>query len=231
MAESASPTTAPTDTPASLKSLLRQLGDSDPSVRDATREQLMAMPSTDLPALRAALAAMRPLPPGVAQAMHDIVTHVYLSGEISPGPKPSGFMGIGMVRDDQSVYPDDDQGDTQLPLGVIVDMRLPGFDAYRVLRDGDIITMLSTDESGPIAVHSSLNICGAVAQLSPGEHVRLKVLRNGRRIDVTLVLNQRPIELPLDALVEPEAYRNDRQKKAEKYWNDQFASVLDPSIS
>ena len=224
------PSTAPADTQAVLRTALLQLSDRDPAVREAAREQLMGLPSSDLPALRTAVLQLKPLPPGNADALRDIVKQVYLSGENTEGDSRHGFMGISMNQF-QMVYSDNDS-DPDLPVGVIVEMRLPGFDAYRVLRDGDIILAIASDASGTLRIHEPQQIMDAVALLAAGQHVRLQVLRNGRRIETTLTLDPRPVELDTkQPAVNPNNYRKAQEDKAQAFWLARFAPLVANSIS
>jgi len=231
IAESPAPATDVPSAPAKLKDALTQLSDQDPTVREAAREQLMTMSPTDLPALRAAVQQLLPLPPGDAQALREIVMQVYLAGDNAEGATQSmGFMGISMVNDELSVYPDDDESDPGTPIGVLVAMRLPGFDAYRALRDGDIILSLSVDGIAAIRIHYSQQIMQTIGILPPGQHVRLQVIRNGKRINTTVTLNPRPRELP-EGAGDPQEYRNARMAKAQAFWADRFARIVDQSTS
>jgi len=231
-AQSPAPSTDPADAPAILKKALLQLSDRDPAVRDAAREQLMGMSPTDLPVLRTDVEQAGPLPPGSVQALREVVTHVYLAGENGDRDTAKGFMGISMVDDLQSAYSDDDQNDSGLPLGVVVQMRLPGFDAYRALRDGDIILAIAIDGTEAIRVHSTQKIIAIISTLAPGQRVRLEVIRNGRHIGTTLTLNPKPPELDGNQPgISPDDYRQAQEDKAHAFWLARFAPVVDPSIS
>jgi cold shock CspA family protein len=225
------PSTSPADPESVLKSALLQLSDRDPAVRESAREQLMALSASDLPMLRIAIEALRPLPPGDADALRDIVEHVYLTGEDADGNPKQGFMGI-LMSDWGAMVPDSD-ADPQEPLGVVVEMRLPGFDAYRVLRDGDIILAISTDGSDPVPVHSAAMIIQTVKTLAAGQRVRLDVIRNGQRMQTTVRLDARPLELspPNQPAVRIDDYRKAEEDKAKAFWLARFAQVVDDGIS
>jgi len=230
----APPSTSPADPQSVLKTALLELSDHDPALRESAREQLMALPPTDLPLLRIAIEKLRPLPPGDADALRDIVEHIYLTGEDTDGNSKQGFMGI-LMFDWQAIVPDD--ADPQQPPGVVVQMRLPGFDAYRVLRDGDIILAISTDGSDPVPVRSADTIKQTVTTLAAGQHVHLDVIRNGQRIQITVTLDPRPPELSLSPANQNQPamrlddYRQAQQAKAQAFWLARFAQVVDDSIS
>jgi hypothetical protein len=231
MGGSASPSTAPADSATVLKSALLKLSDRDPKARDAAREQLMAMSPADLPVLRAAVEQILPLPPGDAEALHEIVTHVYLVGDNLDGASNQGFMGILMA--DFTSAPTDDDVASDTPSGVIVEMRFPGFDSYRVLRDGDIILTISSGGMSALPVRSYGDIKNTVAKLSPGQQVKMEVIRSGRRIEVTVTLDARPSNLAAaqPAAMDPEEFRRTLIEKAEAFWTARFAPLIDQSIS
>jgi hypothetical protein len=232
-ADSASPpATAPVDEQSILNGALVQLSDRDPAVRQAAREQLMGLSATDLPALRTAIEQLRPLPPGVANALRDIVEHVYLAGENNDGDVNHGFMGITMTNW-QSVIADDGS-DPPEPVGVVVEMRLPGFDGYRMLRDGDIILSIPAEGIEPLRVRSPQTVMATVGNLTAGSRVRLDLIRNGRRLQTTVTLDARPADLGRNAQqqqVNPADYRQALEAKAEAFWIARFASVVDDSTS
>ena len=227
---SSPPTTEPVDEQSILKDALVQLSDRDPAVREGAREQLMGLSASDLPALRTAIEQMRPLAPGDANALRDIVKHVYLAGENSDGDASHGFMGITM-NDLQSVVADDGSNSPE-PLGVVVEMRLPGFDGYRMLRDGDIILSISAEGIDPLRVRSSRMVMDTVRNLTAGSRVRLDLIRNGRRLQTTVTLDPRPTDLDRNAQqVNPADYREALEAKAQAFWIARFASVVDDSMS
>jgi hypothetical protein len=236
-AAAAGPSTAPIDLPADLpvvnqsniRAAVLRLSDRNPDVRGAAREQLMGLSADDLPALRAAVQEIRPLPPGDADALHDIVVQVYLSGENADSDSGRGFMGI-MMRDYESVYADGDASDSDEPLGVIVHLRLPGFAAYRALRDGDVILSISADGMEEQRIHSSEKVTEIISQFPAGTHVHLQVLRNGRHIQTTVVLDPRPRELDPSGL-SFDQYRGEQEKKAQEFWTARFAPLVDNEVS
>jgi S1-C subfamily serine protease len=54
------------------------------------------------------------------------------------------------------------------------------------LRDGDVIT-----EFGGKAMHNLQDLTNALAQASPGDRVTVKVLRDGKAIELHAILGQR----------------------------------------
>lgn len=221
---------APASTPENLRSLILQLSDRDPAIRAAAHEQLLGLSPEDLPALRSAIEQVRPLPPGDADALRDVVKHVFLLGQNSNSDSELGFMGITMA-DLPSLGTDEATRDADFLSGVVVTDRLPGFDAYRALRDGDIILSITAPRKLPQPVMGS-DVQGVVRVLSAGQVVRFEVLRHGHRTEVAVTLSPRPHELPLGGPVEAiVSYRQDQEKKSEAFWQARFAAVVNDSIS
>ncbi len=217
-----------------MRSAIIQLSDKDPATRDAAREQLMGIAASDLPTLHGVVEQLGPLPPGDADALRDIVEQVYLVGEnekiITAG---SGFMGI--VMDDSICADGADQ--SEVAMRTMVQMRLPGFDGYRKLRDGDIITAISTDQddaaSVPIAVHSHEDVRSTVSRCKPGQQVYLQIIRHGKPLAVTVSLSAKPMELDTvpGNQPEPDVYLTTLKAKADAYWQSHFAPLVDDSVS
>jgi hypothetical protein len=229
------PATAPASTatasaPENLKTLLLQLSDRDPNARAAAHEQLLGLSPDDLPNLRTAVEQMRPLPPGDANAIRDIVKHVFLVGQNVQSDSDQGFMGITM----EDLLPFDAEqaaDDPDFLTGVVVQGRLPGFDAYRALRDGDIILTIAAPGGLPLAARGT-EIQNVVKTLSAGQVVRLEVLRHGRRTEASVTLNPRPRDLPVGAQTEVfSKYRTDRENKFQVFWLARFAAIVDDNIS
>jgi S1-C subfamily serine protease len=139
---------------------------------------------------------------------------------------------MGILMSDWQAVIADDGADADQPLGVVVEMRLPGFDAYRMLRDGDIILSISTDGSDGVRVRTAAMIMETVRKLAAGQHVRLDVIRNGRRMETTVTLGARPLELdPRQPAVRLDDYRQAQETKAQAFWLARFAQVVDGDIS
>jgi S1-C subfamily serine protease len=155
---------------------------------------------------------MRPLQPVQVAALHDIIRQIYLSSEPYPPMRGVGFLGVSYEPTWIAASP-----------GLLVADRVPGFDGFRVLRDGDvIIKILDIPES---AMQDSLDLRTVVQKLGPGQSMRLELLRDGRTLNVTVQLELRPRDLP-DFGVAGSAWLNGRERKAEKFWDQNF-SFLD----
>ena len=204
-----------------LQSLVGQLGSDDPRVRENALDQLMDLKPQDLPLLRAAALSQSPLLPGQIACLRQIVAQVYLSGEkfkFNPAD-PSGFMGIRFSR---TVPPQQNDG-------VVVSDRIRGFPAYRYLKPGDVIIQL-IDRPG-VPLNDADEFINAVKLFHPGDVVRLRILRDGRAISVSIPLVYRPVEIanaPAESVVD--AWIQAREQRAAAYWNAEF-SILDPAAA
>lgn len=208
----AAPSTAPSTRPLDpVSQWLKQLADDDPDVRDAAREQLMSLDRTGLRELKRAVERNRPLAPAQALALRDIVTHVYLASEpYAEDLRGGGFMGVRMGL--QSA------GD-----GITVVARIPGFAAYRSLRDGDVIVAV---KEWPERLDKPERLGDAVAGYRGGETIHLKVQRGGRLITVPLRLSPRPANA-----TNADTMRTEQMPAADEYWQQNFAPLLEQTAS
>ena len=235
------PATAPATGPtvdAEIARQFKQLADPDPAVRDAARQSLMGLPVDALPKLLAIVREARPVLPAQAGALHEIVCQAYLAAEPYDGvtapevgdpnhQPPHYVMGIRWSQD--LVF------DDTLRLGVPVVERWPGFPARRLLRDGDMIRGIYIDRTASLQAlpnmptHRTADLRLAIGN-SPAVHdIVLVVLRDGRddvRVPMTLV--PQPVEASANVAMADDTFVGERQKRAEAYWQDHFASALGP---
>ena len=220
-----------------MRSMLARLVNDDPAVRDEAQQRLMGMDPSELPLLRQAIQSGVPLRPGEGVVLQEIVDHVFLSADSDIGDPKTGFMGIEMLLH-EAIYSELDD-DAELPAGVFVDQRLPGFPSYRMLRNGDLIVALSSpdlpydppepgDKQIEHRVRSASDIMELVQRLSPGSQVNLTVLRSGHRLEISFKLGSKPAELS-ETGIGYQKYRELQQKKADEYWQDNFAGMVDGS--
>ncbi len=201
----------------------------------------MGMTPADLPAFRRLIADSLPLEPAQVQPLHDIVEQVYLAGEKysvktdngdtltdASGSSPPFFMGIRRV----------DASDLDPRLGAPVEARVPGFPAFRFLRDGDMILSIGPNPATSlvqrpvIETHSLDNVIHAITPDSGPQlqDVILAVLRDGEEIRIPLRLAPRPYladALNPDAL---NAFEAPRINAAEEYWNENFHPLVDREV-
>jgi len=200
---------------------LSDLASPDAAVREASQAQLMRLTRPDLQALEGLLERSRPLAPSQAAALRQIVREVYLAGEDYEKDATKGFLGILMDKSALGTRDLQQPSDVVLVPGVVVEDRIPGFCASRMLRDGDII--LGTSEPAQV-FNSPSDLQFAIAGLEPGSVVRLQVLRQGQLMEVRVTLDSRPLEA--DGIDSAEGFRDRRTKKFDEYWQANFANLL-----
>jgi hypothetical protein len=196
---------------ADLRRLVRQLDDPSPEVRESAAQALMGLSRPDMPALRDAAMAQRPLSGGQLTVLREAVMQVFLESEPYPPDQTRGFLGIHWPPSAAESY------DT----GIIVADRIPGFGAYRLLRPGDVIIKMLDFPN--VDLHTRLPFTQTVAAMPAGALLRLDVLRDGRVIHVSITLAPRPLEL-----LHPDNYEfwlNDRMQRAQQYWDGTFGAL------
>jgi hypothetical protein len=214
------PSSRPADRAQAVRAWLAGLGDAAEAVREDSRQQLLGLSREELGLLRKAAGQAVPLEASQAAMLREIVTHVYLTGQ-KYVPDPSGFLGVVLARDEEEAG---GVPNPQAKSSVIVESRLPGFCSYRMLQDGDMIL-----EAGGAAMAGKADLINAIRACRPGDTVALKVLRQGKTLKVTIVLDARPADaVGLGAAGQIEAMRNARQDEADKYWEATFAPLLRP---
>jgi hypothetical protein len=221
-----SPATTQSASQQELRQWVEQLGSDDPQTRRTALGQLMALDKSDLPSLRAVVISEHSLLPQQIAAIHQAVTQVFLAAQqfrFATDPQLDyGFLGIQMMSDAPSQPPD----------GVLVWSRIPGFVAYRMLQQGDIIVKIIRQPALPdLEMHRFDQFARIVGMMHAGDMLRLQVLRFGRPIDVSIPLDHRPLELTPEqdlAGVKRQQWVNARAQAAEEYWNHEFSSI-DPA--
>jgi hypothetical protein len=212
------------DSDVSMKKWLADLASPEASIRDAARAKLMTLGRDQLPELQKLVGQNLPLAPSQATALRQIVQEVYLAGESYESNGRDGFLGILM---DQSLLAiqDFDHGDeSHIEPGVVVAERIPGFCASRMLLDGDVI-LGTTNPAQVFRTTKQLQL--AVQAMMPGETIHLQVLRNGRVIDVPLVLDSSPPEVTKENITE---FKLRRAAKFNDYWQKSFAPLLKEEV-
>ena len=220
------PATLPTTQPVSPKKLaavremLKHLASEDSTQREKARIDLMGLQRSDLYTLREAMRLSQPLQPSQVTVLPDIVSHVYLAGEPIPPDAAvanpnSGFLGIRLA---QYLRPED-RALLSLEKGVAVVGRIPGFCAFRMLQDGDVI--LSIVEQNGVELNKPDDLIDAVKSVRPGQSITFELIRHGRIIQVPITLDRRP------PIVDPDQFIYERAKLAAELWAREFAPVLD----
>jgi hypothetical protein len=237
----------PATPPERVRQWFNELADTNVGVREQARVALMGLRVDELGILREIIDASRPVGPAQAAVLRDIVLHVYVSatrfsrlddrlelytGNPYPGMRPSGFFGVSLEAMPFTLAPPARAGDELervLARAVLIRETWPGFAGFRYLRPGDIVVAIKGEVP---EVAPTLNLLqDAVSSAAPGEPFAIRVLRQGRIIDVSIPLSARPPWVPVPRAINPDPSQvrlkqNDRMRFAERYWNNAFAPLL-----
>jgi hypothetical protein len=206
---------------------LADLASPDAAARDAATTALMDLDRTQLAQLHQCVRGLAFPSPAQAAALHDIVIHDYLAADAYP-PGPGGFLGL------LSPFP---MLGEPARLGYTVELRVPGFPAFRVLRTGDVILSVLVNPDAPVDRQRSiptpdfLALQNAVSGAGAGNEVLLEVLRGGQRIRLSLRLAVRPLIPGNDAREATQQFFNERAQRGQAYWERAFLPLLRPGIS
>lgn len=224
---------------AKIRHAFTELADGDAKVRDAARSELMGIERRYLPELRRIVEQTRPLLPSQATVLRQIVTHVYLAGEPYAVNHAMGFLGVRMQSAmvsqpaDPQVErnPQGPQANIPAPLpqnGVVIVERLAGFVGARALLDGDVIVAI--EEHPQVQFASSLAFSQAIASTAPGDTIHFQVLRRGRMVKVEVKLDSRPAAAEDPDQSSMEALDAQRRQKADDYWRETFAPLVQDKV-
>ena len=207
-----------------LRQALEDLDDADAAVREAARLKLMGMRREDLASFQRLVQESLPLAPSQAAVLRQIVMHVYLAGEKYDTTGAEGFLGVKM-QETSVRLPAADGADQFAPaVGVVIVERMPGFAGARMLVDGDVI--LGVVERPDVRTLGMYEFQMVVKAVTPGTTIHFQVMRQGQVIRVPVAPDPRPFEA--DGLMQDLIYR--RQRKAEDYWEREFAKVLKEGV-
>lgn len=204
---------------AQLRTWLGELASDEPRVRSAAVDALLALNRADLPTLAKVVGESRPLRPSQLTVLREVVTHVYISG-IAYTPDPANLPFLGLTWDPQEI---DDPAE---PRGVTVTRRVPGFSAYQMLRDGDVI--MSIDELPGVRL-STATLASAIKSFQPGQNVTLNILRAGKPLRVRVLLRARP--LGTDSVELLDGWFQEHLRAADEYWDRLFRPAIGEEIS
>jgi len=203
--------------PAQLRKWVAELADADPDVRERASIDLMGIDRGDLPDLRRAVEESRPLHPNQSAALHDVVIQVYLSGEAYAGDGDLGFLGLRWSGESES---------SPVMPGIVVTERFPGFCAYRMLQEGDVI--LALRERPKLVLQERNDLIHALLPVKAGTTLHFKVLRRGAVREVAITLDVRPAGPALASVTE---IMNKRVRNAEDYWANAFLPLIQGRVS
>jgi hypothetical protein len=233
LAGGAEPSTRPAttrlnDRAAAIDQWVRDLADTDPNVRDKARLELMGLDRAGLQTLRDVAAANRPLGPGQAIVLREIVTHVYLSVEQGePAAGEAGFLGVLPATSAIQIAPA--PGAQPLDgrqVGVAVLARLPGFCGYRMLEDEDVILRMTSDKV--FDFNDPEEFRRIIGQQRAGETFTMDVLRRGKVIRVPITLDRKPAWA---GQMSPDEADRMLRRRAAEYWDPTFAPLLENGSS
>jgi hypothetical protein len=213
----AAPAPAPASAPSAadaVRTWYLQLADPDPDVREQARINLMGIKRRDLAALEKVVAENRPVQASQAAVLYDIVTHVHMAGEpYQTIETMGGFLGLREMRDWES------------PPGVMITTRIPGFPAYRMLREGDVIVGIEEFPEHEIAGFTQF--INVMRQMPAGTTLTFNVLRGGNVQKVPITLGHRPLAAAGNDAAAMALLESTRQSKADEYWASAFAPLVE----
>src|SRR5205085_2391718 len=157
----------------------------------------------------------RPLSAEQVAALRPIVTQVFLASEQYDARPDVGFLGIFLPSNE--MFNSDE--------GALVTERMPGFVGMRMLKDGDVILSVRMPEHPGVRIHSGADLSTALKESSPGRPVQFQILRQGQVIDLSLILDAKPLEAEVGADAMHE-FNRQRLLRADEYWQKNFAELL-----
>ncbi|HEV2294542.1 MAG TPA: hypothetical protein VGR35_11860 [Tepidisphaeraceae bacterium] len=224
-----------------LQALFQDLAASDAAARDRAFSALLDLTRADLPALRKVVERARPVAPSQAGALREIVTHVYLSAETYDCEPRIGFLGLILpaLESVEVPLPEapaalEENGLVEIGranTGVPIDYRIPGFCAFRALREGDVVLGVTAPVQRRMRDWGELT--RGIQSFPAGRRITLQVLRRGAVLNVPLTLDAKPL-LALGERTWSEVVLPAREAAAEKYWAQHFAPLIDeraPEVS
>ena len=202
-----------------IKQLLAQLAADNYLTRENARIALMGLKRTELPALRDAVRQSLPLVPSQVTVLREIVTQVYLAGDLYVADEDGrGFLGVHLPfwgRPEERAL-------LNVERGVVVVSRVPGFCAYRMLQDGDVLLSMPDGQGGAIEFGSTEQLVDAVRSAKAGDTIRFEVLRQGQILSIPITLDHKPFNLTTQI----EEFNARRADQANDLWERDFAPLL-----
>ncbi len=200
--------------------LIANLGDDDPARRATAVHALTLVPADKIDGLKAAAMAARPLSPAQQEGLATAVTHLILAAQnYEPADPPSAVLGVtfgSMVFG--ATVEGAAMGLGSGTIGVTLEDRVPGFDAYTMLQNGDVIVALP----GVPHMTSTEDFRMGVRVQKPGASIDITVFRDGKRMVVPVRLHLRPA----DYEDQNQDWRGKRLAYALQVWHDQWEEPL-----
>lgn len=204
---------APATQPSDVARWLNDLAAEDAPTRAEARRKMLGMSAAQLKELQTLVANGRAALPSQREALYEIVHHTFL--RTRPYPVLQGDNGSFIGLFGQQVT---DGGDYS---SVSFERCLPGFDAYRVLENGDRI--IGVDELPELRFEGG-NPLGPIRQnFKAGTVIHFRIIRDNQFQRVALQLSATPLWQQFRDLGELEA----REELARTYWQREFAPLLE----
>jgi hypothetical protein len=214
--------TRPAGDVATLTRLIAQLADDDYSNREAARIALMGLRRSDLGVLRQSVQQSMPLEPGQIIVLRDVVTQVYLAGDAYlPDDQGAGFLGVSLPVWSRP----EDRALLTLERGVAVVSRVPGFCAFRMLQNGDVLLSMTT-AAGTVELNTPERLSDSVKAVKAGQTITFEVLRQGEVLTVPITLDPRPFNLDNMGAIWLQEFTGRRADQANEVWERDFAPLF-----
>ncbi len=179
----------------------------------------MRLPTSELPRLRESAMRVSPLPREGWLSLRDVVVQLALIKQHEYKGTRSGMLGVSL-----SGWEQDPMTVGRGP--VVVGFTMPGFDSFRALRAGDVVTSIGpvidgvAGELRPVLDRTELTTF--VQNTRPGDYARLEILRDGRPIQLTIRLAEKIAPgLTIDANQISSRYR-----VGQLLWDAEFSPVV-----
>jgi S1-C subfamily serine protease len=108
--------------------------------------------------------------------------------------------------------------------GVVVVSRVPGFCAYRMLQDGDVLLSMANGAGSTIEFASNDQLVDAVRSAKAGDTVQFEVLRQGQILTIPITLDRKPMSLQVQLQIEE--FNGRRADQVNDLWDRDFAPLL-----
>jgi hypothetical protein len=215
--------TRPAGDLATIKHLIAQLADDDYQNRESARIALMGLRRSDLGVLRQAAQQNMPLDPGQIIVLRDVVTQVYLAGDAYlPDEQGAGFLGVSLPIWSRP----EDRPLLSLERGVAVVSRVPGFCAFRMLQNGDVLLSMTTGAGSRVELNTPDRLIDSVKGVKAGQTITFEVLRNGQVLNIPITLDPRPFNLDNMGAIWLQEFTGRRADQANEVWERDFAPLF-----
>ncbi len=191
---------------------LAELDAADPAQRDQARRRLLDQGRLD----QLQACGAKNLSPAAAAQLRPIVEHLFLTTQKYPAAPAGGFLGLSLDTTADSGMPD--------RAALLVAGRMPGLSGFAAFEDGDVLlSLLSTEnhaEQTPL--RGPEDVRREVMRLGAGQTLTVKLLRRGKILSRSLVIDPLPSELAGPGQNDLQAWLEKRRAAADQYWQSHF---------